>query len=304
VRDTGGKSTWKGWSRAFAYAILCASSVFCALGCARLRPFRVALSEPQPTPAALSENSDPSPAPGLPLGLASEGDYVVRVVAGQITCSGTLIDTDQVLTAHHCVSERNNSGDPVAREVPLARIRIELGGDYLPWGELGVRSIVAPSCGHRGGEGDLAILVLERKLVGVPTAKPRLDAPPALGEAVEPIGFGRCALTGDGIRRNSRSAGSVDRMGPDRFRLQAAICPGDSGGPGLSSKNGEIIGVISESVMDGSEQTRGLSEFTRLDRWRSLFSNAKLVAGGTNQAELPPVECADPTPRPKSKPRE
>jgi hypothetical protein len=52
-----------------------------------------------------------------------------------------------------------------------------------------------------------------------------------------------------------------------------------------------VIGVVSASVMDGSEQTLGLTEFTRLDHWRRLFANARLIAEGTSPAELPPVDC-------------
>jgi hypothetical protein len=45
--------------------------------------------------------------------------------------------------------------------------------------------------------------------------------------------------------------------------------------------------------MDGSESTLGKTEFTRVDRWRRVFSNAKLVAEGSSPAELPPIDCAD-----------
>jgi hypothetical protein len=79
-----------------------------------------------------------------------------------------------------------------------------------------------------------------------------------------------------------------------RFRLDAAICPGDSGGPVLSRKTGEVVGVISASVMDGSEQTTGRSEFTRLDKWRPIFSAAKMIAEGASRAEVPPLSCPRP----------
>jgi hypothetical protein len=46
--------------------------------------------------------------------------------------------------------------------------------------------------------------------------------------------------------------------------------------------------------MDGSEDTVGRSEFTRLDHWRPIFANAKLIAEGASPAELPPIECAEP----------
>ena len=104
------------------------------------------------------------------------------------------------------------------------------------------------------------------------------------------MGFGRCALSSDGIRRKERVGGAVDRVMDSRFRLNAAICPGDSGGPALSTGTGEVIGIISASVMDGKEQTLGRSEFSRLDRWRPVFAAAKLIADGTPPAEVPPVD--------------
>lgn len=257
--------------------------------CSGLRPFRVSdRPEPLPSPASLPEGSERL-APVLPFALARDDDYVVRIVAGNVTCSGTLIDEDQVLTAHHCVSRRNDYGDFVAENVAPKDVHVELGGDYMPWGEVGVHAVVTPACGHAAGEGDIAILVLERKLIGVATVTPRLDAPPKLGEAVEPVGFGRCALSDEGIRRKQRVGGKVDRLMDGRFRLAAAICPGDSGGPAMSESGGDVVGVISAAVMDGSESTVGRSEFTRLDRWRPVFAAAKLIAEGTSPAEVPPV---------------
>jgi V8-like Glu-specific endopeptidase len=256
--------------------------------CSGIKPFRIQ-NEPAPTPAALPEDGREE-LPANRLGLAQEDDYVVRVVAGPVTCSGTLIEDDRVLTAHHCVSERDRDGNFLSRDVSASEIRVELGGDYLPWGEVGVRAVIAPPCGYAAGEGDIAILVLERNLVGVATVKPRLEKTVELGEGVNPVGFGRCLLSGDGIRRQNRKGGKVDRVLESRFRLDAAICPGDSGGPVLSRRTGEVVGVISASVMDGSEATTGRSEFTRLDKWRPIFSTAKLIAEGTSQSEVPPVD--------------
>jgi V8-like Glu-specific endopeptidase len=236
-------------------------------------------------PASDARRSDPSEE--LRFGPAEDDDYVVRVVAGGVACSGTLIDEDRVLTAHHCVSQRTAFGDFVAHDREPEAIRVELGGDYFPWGEVGVRAVVAPPCGYAAGEGDIAILVLERRLVGVATLAPSLDQGPKVGEPVSPVGFGRCALNGDGIRRKNRRGGPIQTVRGGRFRLNASICPGDSGGPALN-RAGELVGVISAAVMDAREATLGLSEFTRLDRWRPLFSNAQQIADGESPAALPP----------------
>jgi hypothetical protein len=219
---------------------------------------------------------------------------VVRVVAGRVTCTGTLIEEDQVLTAHHCVSQRNAEGEVLPHDVLPEEVRVELGGDYLPWGEVGVRALVAPSCGHAAGRGDIAILVLAKPLKNAPLARPRLDDKPALGERVRPVGFGRCGLQNDGIRRRQRAGGRIDQLLFDRFKLSASVCPGDSGGPAISLEEDDVVGDISASVMDADAGTLGRSEFTRLDRWRPVFAAAKLVAECAEPAELPPVDCPDP----------
>jgi hypothetical protein len=227
----------------------------------------------------------------LPFILESSDDYVVRLVIGSVTCSGALIEADRVLTAHHCVSARSRHGEMLAEDVKPEAIRVELGGEDLPWGEVGVRAVVAPTCGHAAGDGDLAVLVLDRPLVGMQTRPARIDRGPVLKESIQPIGFGRCALSTDALHRRTRARASIDTISDARFRADAAICPGDSGGPVVTT-NGEVLGVISAAVMDADESTVGRAEFTRLDRFRALFARAEAVSHGQSLAELPPVDCA------------
>jgi V8-like Glu-specific endopeptidase len=226
----------------------------------------------------------------LPFMLKSKDDYVVRIVIGSVTCSGALVEDDRVLTAHHCVSARSPKGEMLSEDVAPEDIRIELGGEDLPWGEATVRAIIAPTCGYAAGDGDIAILVLDRPLTGMETRGARLDSPPVVKEAIEPIGFGRCALSTDALHRRKRPVASIDTVSDARFRANASICPGDSGGP-VVSEAGEVVGVISAAVMDANEATAGRAEFTRLDRFRALFARADAVARGQSLAELPPVDC-------------
>ena len=277
------------WVAGSGRSLLGAGALVLSLsGCARLFGGAPVAA---PVPAALGNQSAPVVDEAQPPALDNSDDYVVRIVVGSVTCSGALVEEDRVLTAHHCVAARDGNGNALGRDVRPEQVRVELGGDYLPWGEVGVRAVLAPSCGYVSGDGDLAVLVLERKLVGIATRKARLEGAPGKKDQIEPIGFGRCALSSDGVHRKHRAGGPIELVAEGRFRLSAAICPGDSGGPAVSTDNGEILGVISASAMDGDEQTRDHSEFVRVDRWRSLFAYAALVASGTSPAELPPIEC-------------
>ena len=104
--------------------------------------------------------------------------------------------------------------------VDPSEVRIELGGEDLPWGEAGVRAIVTPTCGHAAGDGDIAVLVLDRRLVGMETRAARIDSPPVLKEEIEPIGFGRCALSTDALHRRKRPVASIDTVSDRDFALE------------------------------------------------------------------------------------
>ncbi len=222
-----------------------------------------------------------------PFELATNEDAIVRIVT-DVTCTGTLITEDLVLTAHHCVAARDENGRTLRRDQEPEAISIELGGDHLPWGDVSVRAVVSPDCGYTSGEGDIAILVLSRRLIGIPTLAPRIEAVPGSSEYVTPYGFGRCALSRSPVHLVPRPGGTIDTVGPGHFVATASICPGDSGGPARSDMGGDVVGVISSSVMDGDEITTGTSYFSRLDVWPELFSAAREIAAGASPSELPP----------------
>jgi hypothetical protein len=252
------------------------------------------------TPAAHAQGEERIRATYPPIEFVSPRDAIVRLVStGNVTCSGTLIQDDLVLTAHHCVSARDKKGRVLDHDLAPEEITIELGGEELPWGEVKVRAVVAPKCGYVVGDGDIAILVLERHLVGMPTYNAHIEAPPKVADQVAILGFGRCALSSGGIKRHDRDDAKIDMISTDHFEAQASICPGDSGGPALDSRY-QVVGVISASVMDGDERTADRSLFTRVDAWPQLFAAAHEISNGASPGELPPYgECRPPPAPPK-----
>src|SRR3954454_8838321 len=91
---------------------------------------------PHVRPAAHA-NPDGAPSPMFfspPFALATPEDAVVRVVGPERICTGTLVDDDLVLTAHHCLVKRDARGDFTAARVDPADLQIELSANYLAWG--------------------------------------------------------------------------------------------------------------------------------------------------------------------------
>lgn len=238
------------------------------------------------TPAAIGDAAVRPFEPPIALAADPREDAIVRIV-GPVACSGVLVYDDLVLTAHHCVSRRDRSGKVTSSDLDPEQVSIELGGDDLPWGEVGVRAIITPSCGYASGEGDIALLVLDRKLVGMPYADVRMHEPPRVGDHVTPWGFGRCALSTDAIHRVRREGRGVSAITSEQIVADASICPGDSGGP-VFGDDGDVIGVVSASVMDADDTSIAPSLFTRVDVWTAIFSAARAVADGSSMSELPP----------------
>lgn len=267
-----------------------ASALAFALGVAALGTGCSAI-EPKPLVVRPAAESNAVARFSPPFALANPEDAIVRLVLPNMTCTGTAVDEDLILTAHHCVVKRGPHGEFLNEDVDPSTLKVELGGDYFAWGEIKAKAVVAPPCGVKGGAGDMAVVVLERKLVGLKTLSVRLDSPPRIGEDVDPVGFGRCATSGDAIRRKLREGGAIRATTGETFFLEASVCPGDSGGPVMTRGSHQVLGVVSMSAMDGDERTKAPSIMARVDAYRNVFAQARQIADGASKAELPPLSC-------------
>ena len=220
---------------------------------------------------------------------------------GTVTlCSGAVVAPNLVLTARHCVASavtampacdaegRSHNGAHVAKDVDPSRIGIHVGGRVSvltePPRARGVQT-VHPStrvlC-----DADVALVVLDRELEGVTVLPMRLDGAVESGEWVVPVGFGagRAAEIGTRVPRTTsavltvgpganRETGAV--LGPHEFEVDAATCKGDSGGPAIDVRTGEIVGVVSRG---GSCDASGNHVYTRVDGYVTLVQLAFATA--------------------------
>ncbi len=207
-------------------------------------------------------------------------------------CSGALVAPNLVLTARHCVSRsitstpscdargRSHNGAHLADDADPALIGIYVGEHVRVERDLPRAHAVKTM--HPTGQvlcdSDVAFLVLDRPLQGVAILPMRLHGPVASGEWVRPVGFGG-GLTnqiGDRARRDRSTvlavgpSANVDTgavLGPREFEVDHATCRGDSGGPALDMRTGEIVGVVSRG---GSCSADGNHVYTRVDAYARL----------------------------------
>lgn len=223
-------------------------------------------------------------------------------------CSGALVAPNLVLTARHCVSRaitatpacdargESHNGVHLADDADPATIAIYVGAhvhvDRDPVRAHAVRTL------HPTGrvlcDADVAFLVLDRPLRDVTVLPIRLHGSVESGDRVLPIGFGggvanaignRVARVGSTVLTVGPAAnaetGAV--LGPREFEVDEATCRGDSGGPAIDERTGEIVGVVSRGA---SCSAPGNHVYTRVDAYSQLAAAAFTAADRATQENI------------------
>ena len=204
--------------------------------------------------------------------------YLVR--DGEVSCSGSLVEPDLVLTAGHCVTDQDETIEFGVGDVSARRTVRTIARAVHP------RYIEPPRNGGVVFQGfDVALLRLEHP-IDVPPV--RIGATPR-GGRVHAIGYGATAyversggkVEPRGVGTERRSAeGFVIGVNPTelfvRFELGSSACYGDSGSP-LLHEDRRIVGVLSRftGVTRCEPRMGSLMGYTRVDQMGDFFVAAK-----------------------------
>ncbi|MDD2805311.1 MAG: serine protease [Elusimicrobiales bacterium] len=159
-------------------------------------------------------------------------------------CSGTLIAPDLVLTAGHCMGDKNKPASRCARTRFVFGFAVTAEGRQP--GVLGGENVY--SCAEvklytHDNTGDYAVVRLDRAVTGRRPARLYTAAPPAAGAPIFTIGgpYGLPLKVSDDAEVRSVSAGKTF------FTTNLDTSGGNSGGGIFSARTGRLLGVHTAS---------------------------------------------------------
>ncbi|MGE0322440.1 MAG: trypsin-like serine protease [Polyangiaceae bacterium] len=195
---------------------------------------------------------------------ANAHNNVIYLTSDQGACSGTLVASNLVLTAWHCVAPSasngigcdpngaSSNGDHVGDDFTPNRLRVHTGAN--PGSTVARGTQILHEAGKQLCNRDLAFVVLDTPITGITPAKIRTNYVAVPGETVTVVGYGITSNGGGGSgTRRRRDNVPILAAGKDwnellatsEFQLGPSGCSGDSGGPAFDSTTGAVIGVSS-----------------------------------------------------------
>jgi hypothetical protein len=211
-----------------------------------------------------------------------------------------MVAPNLVLTARHCVAKAITAM-PACDSLGHSHNGAHIGPDIDP-SQIGVYtgqrvSVMSDPPRARGiqtvhpstrvlCDADVSFVVLDHVLDDVTILPLKLDASVESGDWVIPVGFGGGIENEIGTRmpRSTSPVLSVGPgantttgavLGPHEFEVDTATCRGDSGGPAIDVRTGEIVGVVSRG---GSCVASGNHVYTRVDAYAGLAQLAFAIA--------------------------
>jgi hypothetical protein len=237
---------------------------------------------------------------------AAQNAVVMIGIGDEGLCSGTLVAPNLVLTARHCVSQTDEGiscapdghalsggrvgADHAAEDLVIYTGRRKSALHASARGAMILHDQATNLCNH-----DLAFVVLDREVSGMPIAPLRLTNTTRAGELVTAVGWGLNAHGALPASRMQRQDVEILDVGPspttpsNHFVVGESICSGDSGGPALSSR-GAVIGVVSHggngtshpnNAAGGCLGSSARNVYTRVSKFGALVREAFAEAHAT-----------------------
>ena len=257
----------------------------------------------------------------------AEQDAVVMLVYLESStriqlCTAALLAPNLILTARHCISTTDLNvqcaadGKPVdgggigknhdpkklfvftgSKRPDLTKLDKVANAKALEIVDDGASNL----CDH-----DIALVVLDKPLEGLPLASVRLDGGVDRGENLLTVGWGVTDQTPEPATRQQRGGVAIARVGPDstqspvltpnEFLYGESICVGDSGGPVFSEESGAVVGVVSRGG-NGSQDpdpaascTKAVNISTKTSSFKSLITSAYEKVGAQPKLEVRPAK--------------
>ncbi|MBX3189744.1 MAG: trypsin-like serine protease [Labilithrix sp.] len=201
---------------------------------------------------------------------------------GGVVCSGVVLGPRIVATAQQCLKGETKGVTTLGAS---REYRVEVASSTLTWTNRIAKFVLLPQCDWN--ELDIGVLVLAEPAQYVQPLN--IVSAPGPGARVQALGYGHCA---------GQSRSMKDRVGIVRSRVSEAVvidvplCRGDTGGPVVDGRDGDVVGLISHRDDPEGSPLR-TTTIARLDTThaRELLAQAKLLADGAEPAKVQNVAC-------------